>query len=177
EMLRFARRGGLARYVSGEAEALPLEEGSIDLVVAAQCFHWFEMEPTLRELARVLRPEGWSAAFWNLRGQTEMMEQYYALIREHSSQYRTLERQEAAPDALRQAPGVVDLREAEFTNAQTLDREGLIGRAYSSSCVAHSVADRAKFEDALENLFDRHQRGGKVRFQYRTVALCWRTEL
>jgi SAM-dependent methyltransferase len=175
DMLHFARRGGLARYLSGEATALPLEDQSIDLVVAAQCFHWFDLEPTLRELRRVLRPDGWSAAFWNLRGRTPLMEEYYALIRQYCSEYRTLERQEEAPAALRQARGVASCQEAEFTNAQTLDREGLVGRAYSSSCVTNGVDDKVGFEDALGALFDRHERDGRIWFHYRTVALCWQT--
>src|SRR5204862_430554 len=40
EMLAFAHRAGMARYVCAHAAATSLASGSIDLVVAAQCFHW-----------------------------------------------------------------------------------------------------------------------------------------
>jgi SAM-dependent methyltransferase len=173
EMLGFARQEGLARYASGHAAALPLATASIDLVTAAQCFHWFDMVPTLAEFRRVLRPGGWSAAFWNLRGRTPLMDEYYAAIRKYSSQYDVLERQEAAPAALRKARGAVTWREAEFANGQTLDYTGLLGRAYSSSCIEHGVRDKRAFERALRAMFDRYQQDGHIELRYRIVALCW----
>jgi SAM-dependent methyltransferase len=175
EMLAVAREaGGGPRYLRGEAAATSLPPGNVDLVVAAQCFHWFDTLPTLRELRRILRADGWCAAFWNLRAPTPVMNDYYELIRTHSTEYEILERQEAAPAALRAAIGADACEQIEIANAQTLDRDGLIGRAYSSSCVKHGVADKPAFEAALGTLFDRHQRKGAVEFAYRTVAVCWR---
>jgi SAM-dependent methyltransferase len=177
EMLVVARREeGRARYVRAVASATGLAADSVDLVVAAQCFHWFEIAPTLDEFRRILRPHGWCAAFWNLRAPTTVMNDYDRLIRKYSSEYAVLERQEAAPDVLRGADGVFGCQAAEFTNQQVLDCDGLLGRAYSSSCVKHGVADRAGFEHELRGLFDRRQRGGVIELQYRTVALCWRLE-
>jgi SAM-dependent methyltransferase len=174
EMLAVAREaGGRARYVRGEAAATTLPDGSVDLVTAAQCFHWFTITPTLLELRRVLRPGGWCCAFWNLRAPVPFMDGYYDLIRTHSSEFEVLERQELAPDALRVAKGVESRREAQFANRQTLDHAGLLGRAYSSSCVKLGVKDKAGFERALSELFSRHEVGGTIELQYRTVALCW----
>lgn len=173
EMLAFARRGGLARYVRGTSTATTLETGSVDLVTAAQCFHWFELEPTFAEIRRVLRPQGWGAALWNLRGATPLMEDYYGLLQAYSSEYAILQKQEAAPAALRGAAEIDTCRLVELANVQTLDRSGLRGRAYSSSCVSNGVRDKAAFERDLDRLFDRHQRGGRVDFRYRTVALCF----
>lgn len=47
----------------GPAEALPVDDGAADLVVAAQAFHWFKPEPFFAEVRRVLRPAG-SLAVW-----------------------------------------------------------------------------------------------------------------
>lgn len=177
EMLASARAAaGGPRYVRGEAGATSLPSTGIDLVVAAQCFHWFDTVPTLRELRRILRPDGWCAAFWNLRASTPLMNDYYALIRTHSTEYGVLERQEAAPAALRDAVGIGSCVEVELPNSQTLDRDGLLGRAYSSSCVKHGVADKDAFERALLEMFDRRQRDGRVELAYRTVALCWKAD-
>lgn len=173
EMLAFARRRGQGRYVRAEAAATSLVTGAVDLVVAAQCFHWFELAPTLAEFRRVVRSQGWCVAFWNLRSATAFSDEYDALLRAGTSQYDVMQRQEAAPAALRAGVGVARVREAEFENAQMLDRDGLRGRAYSSSCVTHGVADRAAFDRALLAVFDRHQRGGRVEIRYRTVAVAW----
>ena len=47
------------------AEAIPLPDASVDAVVVGQAFHWFDREAALAEIARVLRPGGALAAFWN----------------------------------------------------------------------------------------------------------------
>src|ERR1700744_1650569 len=55
------------RSVAGTAEATTLEDASVDLVIAAQAFHWFDPVATRREFARILRPQGHVALFWNSR--------------------------------------------------------------------------------------------------------------
>jgi len=62
-----ARVASGAEVVAGAAEALPLEDASVDAVAAGQAFHWFDPEPALAEIARVLRPGGTMALVWNLR--------------------------------------------------------------------------------------------------------------
>jgi SAM-dependent methyltransferase len=64
---RLAVRAPRARAVAAVAEQVPVPTRSADLVVAAQCFHWFEAESVLREAARVLRPGGELAVMWNVR--------------------------------------------------------------------------------------------------------------
>ena len=55
------------RIIDARAESLPLHEASIDAIVAAQAFHWFETGPALAEFHRVLRPHGRLAVVWNAR--------------------------------------------------------------------------------------------------------------
>ena len=44
-----------------------MPDRSVDVVVAAQCFHWFDLDRALPEIARVLKPGGRLALVWNLR--------------------------------------------------------------------------------------------------------------
>ncbi len=53
--------------MTAAAEAIPVATRSIDTVIAAQAFHWFDTTRALREAARVLRPEGRIALVWNRR--------------------------------------------------------------------------------------------------------------
>lgn len=59
-MLRHARPlGGAAHFVAGDAEALPLQAASLDLLFSSLALQWCADFPqVLREAARVLRPGG-----------------------------------------------------------------------------------------------------------------------
>lgn len=174
EMLAEARRAGGARYQRGEAVATGLADQSVDLVSAAQAYHWFEIGPSLRESRRVLKPGGACVAFWNLRGDGPLMDGYDALLREHAGDYAVLAKPRQTIEALRARPELGETLSAEFPNAQRLDRDGVFGRAYSSSYVVHGLRDRQGFDRGLDALFDRHGRDGEIEFRYRCVALSWR---
>lgn len=73
-----------ATVMEGTAEDIPAQDESMDLVTVAQAFHWFNAEPAMREIARVLRPGGGLAAIWNVRDESvEWMAMIRELIEEH----------------------------------------------------------------------------------------------
>jgi ubiquinone/menaquinone biosynthesis C-methylase UbiE len=53
------------RVIDGRAEAIPLDDASVDAVLVGQAFHWFAMEAALAEIERILRPGGGLALIWN----------------------------------------------------------------------------------------------------------------
>src|SRR4249920_2881663 len=55
-----------AESLPGNAEAIPLANGEVDAIFTGEAFHWFASGSTLEELARVLRPRGRLAIFWNI---------------------------------------------------------------------------------------------------------------
>jgi SAM-dependent methyltransferase len=173
DMLAFARGEG-GRFIRGHAEATGLPSASVDLVTVGQGFHWFELPAALAEMERILRPEGWCAAFWNTRIRSPFLDGYERLLEEKSAEYRKIRTPEQTIEDIRAAPGVRETRTGEFANAQVLDRAGLFGRAHSASYVAHGVADREGFDRALSELFDAHQVAGVVEFAYRTLVIGWR---
>jgi len=181
EMLAEARRSIPPdfdlEYRAGEAVATGLEAASVDLVTAAQAFHWFDVDAALAEFGRILVPGGHCAAFWNERddGASAFLPGYEALLRQYSVEYAEVSKAEPTTDRILASRAVREPREAKFSHVQRLDREGLFGRAYSSSYVVHGVPEETKpaFDAALHDLFDRHQRGGQIEFTYRTSVTAF----
>ncbi len=172
-LARATAAAGGPRYQRGEAAATGLPDASVDLVTVAQAFHWFDVPPALAEFQRVLVAGGSCAAFWNVRDRSPLLDAYEALLRRHSSEYESRPRPDEALARIRRRPEVVGFQEAVFRNVQLLDRDGLLGRARSSSYVAHGVADSAALERDLLALFERHAEDGRVAFVYRTLAASW----
>ena len=57
--------------LAGSAEAIPLEDASVDCVFAGEAFHWFDKAPALAEIARVLIAGGGLAIVWTHWWETE----------------------------------------------------------------------------------------------------------
>jgi ubiquinone/menaquinone biosynthesis C-methylase UbiE len=59
------RRVHDVRALPGHAEHIPVPDNTVDAVLVGQAFHWFDQAKALPEIARVLRPGGVVAGFWN----------------------------------------------------------------------------------------------------------------
>ncbi len=79
--------------LEGTAEAIPLEARSLDAVVVAQAFHWFDGAQALAEIHRVLKPGGRLGLIWNARDESvDWVAQLTKLIDPHQGgapRYRT----------------------------------------------------------------------------------------
>ncbi|EUA44075.1 ubiE/COQ5 methyltransferase family protein [Mycobacterium xenopi 3993] len=51
----------------GTAEEIPLPDNSVDAVLVAQAWHWFDPARAIPEVIRVLRPGGRLGLVWNTR--------------------------------------------------------------------------------------------------------------
>ena len=60
-----------ARVLAGSAERIPLADGAVDAVLAAQAWHWVDPPRAVREVARVLAPGGTLGLVWNERDERE----------------------------------------------------------------------------------------------------------
>ena len=70
--------------VAALAEWIPLRDSSVDAVVVAQAFHWFEGPSALEEIHRILRPGGGLGLIWNVRDETlEWMADLSKIINEY----------------------------------------------------------------------------------------------
>jgi SAM-dependent methyltransferase len=63
-------------------EDAPLEERAFDLGFCATAFHWLEEDAAHAKIARLLRPGGWWAAFWNVFGDDSRPDPFHLATRE-----------------------------------------------------------------------------------------------
>jgi SAM-dependent methyltransferase len=172
EEMRAALPAG-ARVVDGTAEAIPLDDCSVDAVTVGQAFHWFDGEAALAEIQRVLRPDGLLALFWNRRLESDPVNRR---ISELLAPYRggiPRLRGDAWRAAFERSARVGALEERVFPNRQVLDATGLAGRIGSISFVAAlAPAERAGVIERARAL----AREGAVTVPYRCeVQICRRS--
>jgi SAM-dependent methyltransferase len=159
------------RSIAAPAEATILPSASIDFVIAAQSFHWFDAQPTRAEFARILKPHGWVAVIWNER-RTDVgrfAQAYEALLRTYGTDYKSVSERYPAPHLMASFFGVGNFRHRVFPNKQLMDFCALRGRLLSSSySPPPEHPNHAPMLVDLQRIFDFHSKEGCVRFEYRT---------
>lgn len=77
--------GGDPRFSSsnGTDHDTGLPDRSVDMVAAAQAFHWFDGPAFARECRRILRPGGRAVLVWNVRGSAPVNQALAQVFREH----------------------------------------------------------------------------------------------
>jgi len=160
------------RSVSGSAEDTTLAPASVDLYVAGQAFHWFDVRRSRREARRILRPGASAALLWNERPPeaSPFLADYEALLRKHAPEYERITASRADVSTMGEFLGP-EMELQTFPNEQLLDFEGLKGRLMSSSYAPEP--GHPNYEPiiaGLAELFARHQRGGQVRMPYATLV-------
>ena len=168
-----ARLGANPRFhaVAGRAEATGLKDASCDVVTAAQAFHWFDVEQARREFRRILKPGGAVVLMWNMRrlDSTPFLREYEDLLKRRAIDYKKVSAGWADDEAVGRLFAPAGYEVSTFEHRQAFGFDGLRGRLLSSSYAppaGHPQHEPMLAE--LRELFDRHQRGGEVAFEYDT---------
>ncbi|HEV9035002.1 MAG TPA: class I SAM-dependent methyltransferase [Puia sp.] len=161
--------GGNFISIEGTAEATGLADGSVDMIVAGQAFHWFDPVQSRGEFARILRSGGVVVLIWNERLIVSPFEKEYEdLILRHASDYNAINHKNISDGQFREFFHPAAFALAIFPNEQLFDFEGLKGRLLSSSYIPKEGSRHVELMRGLRELFDRHAAGGRVRVGYDT---------
>ncbi len=60
------RTSPAARRHHSSSTRIPVEDRALDAVLVADAWHWFDPEPTITEVRRVLKAGGWLGLVWNV---------------------------------------------------------------------------------------------------------------
>ena len=155
-------------FRDGTAEKTGLSDLSVDAVLCAQAFHWFEAEAALSEFHRILKAGGWVVLIWNERDESD------PLMRGYGDAFRR--QTDTSIERMRQAAGQPLLKCAlfdraerrDFANSQVVDEIGIIERAFSASYAPRLNPQVDNLTEALRRLFDLYQVDGVVTLRYLT---------
>ncbi len=160
--------------VKGTAEDTSLETKSVDFIVAAQAFHWFDVLKFRKECKRILKTGGKAAIISNERVTEDIIN------KEIAAAY-----QKFCPNFIGFSNGLIDSIERydsfyekgyalkSYENPLTYDKNSFIGRHLSSS-FALTEGDELyrKLVDSLANIFERHSRNGVLTLANMTKYWC-----
>ena len=162
----------------GTAESLPVEDSTVDLVVAGQAFHWFDLDASRREFSRVLKPQGWVVLIWNDRvsSGSRFAEQYEQLLVRFGTDYAQVHhRGKTTGENLGRFFGSAGYDHISFPNEQRLTYEQFVARVLSSSYMpgpGHTSHEPMMRE--LRRIFDENQRASSVTIAYNTIVFSGR---
>ncbi len=161
----------------GTAEKTGLADASVDLITAAQAFHWFDVPRARQEFLRVLKHGGYVALVWNsrLEDTTPFLVAYEDLLKHFATDYAKVNHRQVGMASIKPffSPGSVEL--FTFDYKQVFDFEGAKGRLLSSSySPAQGQPGYEPMVAKLREIFDRHQQNGTVEFEYKTEVYIGR---
>ena len=170
EEMRVAAESMLYDYkdfqsINGTAEATQLADDSVDNIVAAQAFHWFQPQESRAEFKRILKDEnGYVFIIWNNRkDEAKFMKAYEKFLLSYSTDYTAINHRKITSVQLGAFFDGKGYSVAEFENNQYFDFDGLKGRYDSCS---YALPDTHELYpesiSSLQSLFDRYSVDGQV---------------
>jgi SAM-dependent methyltransferase len=144
--------------MAGTAEALPLRSGSLDAIVVAQAWHWFDHDRATAAAARVLRPGGWLGLVWNARDRSvAWIDAIWSVMDRVERRAPWRDHENWRDSAFRAMPGFGELQRAEFRHTQAVTPAGVVRRVASVSHVATLPGpERAAVLDEVAGLVASH---------------------
>lgn len=154
-MLGHVRAGAAGAWlVQGAAERIPLRTSAVDVVVAAQSFHWFDHDQSVPEMARVLVAGGHVGLVWNSRDES------VPWVRRLSGLIGSEGLENGPGEALAKSGLFEPPERRRFRFWQRIDREQLIGLVRSRSYVAAlDEGERSALLEKVGALYDEYGRG------------------
>ena len=156
--------------IDASAERSGLQAASLDLVTAAQAFHWFNNDDSRDEFRRILKPEGQLALIWNRRDTQQAFQQAYdQLLSEFAPEYGKVNHMNLKPEQITRFFADGEMQQLNYDYSQHLDFASLLGRLKSSSyCPDEKSTHYIPLVNELLALFDQHARDGHIDFDYAT---------
>ena len=170
DMLGILRQNApFAEIVNASAEDTGIPANSIDLVTAAQAFHWFDKERFKAECERILTPNGHLAIIWNTHGKNEFRYERDRIFDKYCGQSNSMKGSTTEGDKLLRTGYFSEMEFFCTENNMEMNEEQFIGYSLSHSySIKADNENYDKFVYELRNAFAKFQKNGIVEFPQET---------
>jgi ubiquinone/menaquinone biosynthesis C-methylase UbiE len=157
--------------IDGTAEATGLPDSSVNFIVCAQAFHWFDNEACRKEFSRILKPGGKVALVWNKRMAEErgFPAEYEKILKAFANDYNEVNHKLITDEEFKRFFRNGAYHQFTCRNEQLFDFESLKGRLLSSSYAP--MPGEQNYEvlmTEMRQIFDTYCTKGKVAIKYET---------
>ncbi|MBT4125333.1 MAG: methyltransferase domain-containing protein [Chloroflexi bacterium] len=158
------------RSISGSAEKTNLQPETVDVVTAAQAFHWFDTDMTVREIKRITKTKPLVALVWNQRDTSDTFQSAYdEALRSILPEYEHVVHTRVEDSQIESLFLPVSFDYREWGHSQVFDLEQFQNRMASSSYVPTETNPiRQRLDGVMQGLFREFQNNGTVDFRYVT---------
>ncbi|MEB7040094.1 class I SAM-dependent methyltransferase [Staphylococcus gallinarum] len=145
------------------AENTCIPSNTIDTVIAAQSYHWFDNKKIKLEIERILKNKGLVVLIWNeLKSDTPITQSYKNLLKQYSNYDPNLD------DILKYQKQIEfdfnkTINTEIFEHSQNLNHQEFIERVLSSSFSPNNKnAQFPQFLNDIKHIFSKHSKNGIV---------------
>jgi hypothetical protein len=171
--LRAVRRTPRLRALVADAGAIPMRTSSLDITCFAQSWHWVDQGTSAVEAARVLRPSGLWAAWWNQPWADDepWFDRYYSVLEERAG----ISREQRNTDWCQEAISALTEFAVPERYVLAWERwlevgEWIVDQRSHSYVVALSEPERRRLLTDLEAILWSRFRDGRMTVPYQTRA-------
>lgn len=159
------------KSINGSAEKTNLENKSIDLIIAGQAFHWFNIHDTKIEFQRILKDRRYIVLFWNERkvNKNNFLIDYESILKKYGKDYEKIKHRDINEEVFIKFYGSNNYIQEILENYQYFDWPGLKGRLLSSSYIP--LEGETGFTDMINELkliYDKYKINDIIKFEYDT---------
>ncbi len=176
---RAAAEGVDIDVVRAGAEDTGLSNASFDAALAGEAYHWFDAAAALAEMARIVRPGGGIAFFWNVvdEARSPLVASERRLVAEYGIDGSDVRRPGPQPETRDAVVASGAFDEPEFVQvSHVVEMSGAdyVGLAYTKSHLRTAPADvQEAYGHAFRDMLAGHDIGPVDRIEVPYIVDCW----
>jgi len=178
--MRVFAENNLSQYakfesVKGESASTGLLDNSVDLIVVAQAFHWFDVQEFSRECDRILRENGHTILIWNSKDLTQDITiDVGKVYHDCCPSYKARNSVRTSGEGARMTEFFCgEHLSKSFDNSASYDKEMWIAMNLSHSYTPNQYDENyGEFIARITAIFEQYENDGVVKLKMLTTIYC-----